>query len=122
MALPDRSAPPGENDRRNMAACSRRIGAEENTMKSRDAAQAVMPVPSGRSNAKSPAARKGNGAEAHAPLPLATRNAPRLGDAELKQLLRTMMIIRRFETRTTDLFLSGLVKGTAHSSAGQEAI
>lgn len=91
-------------------------------MKSRDAAQAVMPVPSGRTNAKSPAARKGNGAEAHAPLPLATRNAPRLGDAELKQLLRTMMIIRRFETRTTDLFLSGLVKGTAHSSAGQEAI
>ena len=53
---------------------------------------------------------------------LARRVVPVLGDAELKQLLRTMMIIRKFETRTTDLFLSGLVKGTAHSSAGQEAI
>ncbi|WP_232375659.1 alpha-ketoacid dehydrogenase subunit alpha/beta [Mesorhizobium comanense] len=53
---------------------------------------------------------------------LATRNAPKLDAAELKQLLRTMLVIRAFETRTTELFHSGLVKGTAHSSVGQEAV
>lgn len=53
---------------------------------------------------------------------LATRNAPQLGDSELKQLLQTMLLIRTFETRTTELFQSGLVKGTAHSSVGQEAV
>ncbi|MGO4839848.1 hypothetical protein AB4144_47140, partial [Rhizobiaceae sp. 2RAB30] len=53
---------------------------------------------------------------------LATRNAPKLEAAELKQLLRTMLVIRAFETRTTELFQSGLVKGTAHSSVGQEAV
>lgn len=53
---------------------------------------------------------------------LATRNAPKLEAAELKQLLRTMLVIRAFETRTTELFHSGLVKGTAHSSVGQEAV
>jgi 2-oxoisovalerate dehydrogenase E1 component len=53
---------------------------------------------------------------------LATRNAPQLGDAELKELLQTMLLIRAFETRTTELFQSGLVKGTAHSSVGQEAV
>lgn len=53
---------------------------------------------------------------------LATRNAPQLEAAELKQLLRTMLVIRAFETRTTELFHSGLVKGTAHSSVGQEAV
>ena len=33
-----------------------------------------------------------------------------------------MALIRRFELRTTELFLDGTVKGTAHSSVGQEAI
>ncbi|MBN9549581.1 MAG: dehydrogenase E1 component subunit alpha/beta [Alphaproteobacteria bacterium] len=33
-----------------------------------------------------------------------------------------MLVIRAFETRTTELFQSGLVKGTAHSSVGQEAV
>ncbi len=51
-----------------------------------------------------------------------TRNAPPL-DAETQAgLLRTMALIRRFELRTTELFLDGTVKGTAHSSVGQEAI
>lgn len=91
-------------------------------MKSRDAAQAAIPASNRPTPAKPTGSRKGSNANGGASLHLATRNAPRLGDAELKQLLRTMMIIRKFETRTTDLFLSGLVKGTAHSSAGQEAI
>lgn len=54
--------------------------------------------------------------------PLAVRNAPKLSDDELKRLLRTMLLIRAFETRTTELFQSGMVKGTAHSSVGQEAV
>ena len=33
-----------------------------------------------------------------------------------------MTLIRRFEQRTVELFLDGTVKGTAHSSVGQEAI
>ena len=37
-------------------------------------------------------------------------------------MLRTMALIRRFEQRTIELFLDGTVKGTAHSSVGQEAI
>ena len=37
-------------------------------------------------------------------------------------MLRTMMRIRRFETRAKELFLQGVIKGTAHSSVGQEAI
>ena len=41
---------------------------------------------------------------------------------ELKQLLQTMLLIRSFETHTTELFQSGFVKGTAHSSVGQEAV
>ncbi len=57
----------------------------------------------------------------HAPLP-ARRNAPALDDADRRALLRTMSVIRRFELRTTELFLDGTVKGTAHSSVGQEAI
>ncbi len=38
------------------------------------------------------------------------------------QLLGTMLLIRAFEERTIELFHAGLVKGTAHSSVGQEAI
>lgn len=33
-----------------------------------------------------------------------------------------MLQIRRFETRARELFLQGVIKGTAHSSVGQEAI
>ncbi|MGD0187427.1 MAG: dehydrogenase E1 component subunit alpha/beta [Roseiarcus sp.] len=50
------------------------------------------------------------------------RNAPPLGDEDLRKLLNTMMRIRAFELKVTQLFLEGAVKGTAHSSAGQEAI
>lgn len=38
------------------------------------------------------------------------------------EALRLMLRIRRFETRAKELFLQGLIKGTAHSSVGQEAI
>lgn len=54
--------------------------------------------------------------------PRAPRNVPPLDAAAQLGLLRTMALIRRFELRTTELFLDGTVKGTAHSSVGQEAI
>ncbi|MDQ3559719.1 MAG: thiamine pyrophosphate-dependent enzyme, partial [Pseudomonadota bacterium] len=50
------------------------------------------------------------------------RNVTKLGPDDLKQLLRTMLTIRRFEMRAVELFNEGVVKGTAHSSIGQEAI
>ena len=53
---------------------------------------------------------------------LPSRNAPPLDADTQRGLLRTMALIRRFELRTTALFLDGTVKGTAHSSVGQEAI
>ncbi len=40
----------------------------------------------------------------------------------LSDIYRTMLRIRRFEERTTALFLEGVVKGTAHSYVGEEAI
>ena len=44
-------------------------------------------------------------------------------DAEtLKRLYQTMVRIRRFDERTVELFNEGLVKGTAHSYVGQEAV
>jgi len=44
-------------------------------------------------------------------------------DAEtLKAVYRTMLRIRAFDNRTIELFKEGLVKGTAHSYVGQEAI
>ncbi|MGP1255621.1 MAG: alpha-ketoacid dehydrogenase subunit alpha/beta [Kiloniellales bacterium] len=46
----------------------------------------------------------------------------RLGPDDLKALLETMLRIRRFEVRAKELFLAGVIKGTAHSSVGQEAI
>ncbi len=46
----------------------------------------------------------------------------RMGPDDLRAALRTMMRIRLFETRAKDLFLKGVIKGTAHSSVGQEAI
>lgn len=48
--------------------------------------------------------------------------ANRLGPEDRRAALRTMLLIRRFETRTKELFLQGVIKGTAHSSVGQEAI
>lgn len=41
---------------------------------------------------------------------------------DVRTMLRTMVRIRAFETRTIELFLEGRIKGTAHSSVGQEAI
>lgn len=46
----------------------------------------------------------------------------RLTGGELVAMLRQMMTIRRFEMRAKEMFLQGLIKGTAHSSVGQEAI
>jgi 2-oxoisovalerate dehydrogenase E1 component len=44
-------------------------------------------------------------------------------DAEiLKRLYQTMLRIRRFDERTVELFNEGLVKGTAHSYVGEEAV
>ena len=45
-----------------------------------------------------------------------------LGPDDLVAMLETMLLIRRFETRTKEMFLDGVIKGTAHSSVGQEAI
>ncbi len=41
---------------------------------------------------------------------------------ELKSIFRTMVRIRMFEDRTIELFNEGVVKGTAHSYVGEEAI
>ena len=45
-----------------------------------------------------------------------------LGPEDRRDALRLMLRIRRFETRAKELFLQGVIKGTAHSSVGQEAI
>ncbi|MGU3574978.1 pyruvate dehydrogenase complex E1 component subunit beta [Brucellaceae bacterium C25G] len=50
------------------------------------------------------------------------RNVPDLSRDDMISLARTMLLIRRFETRVEELFKLGIIKGTAHSSAGQEAI
>jgi 2-oxoisovalerate dehydrogenase E1 component len=42
--------------------------------------------------------------------------------ATLKRLYQVMVRIRRFDERTGELFSTGLVKGTAHSYVGQEAV
>ena len=41
---------------------------------------------------------------------------------KLEEIYTTMRRIRAFEERTADLFEEGLVKGTAHSYIGEEAI
>jgi 2-oxoisovalerate dehydrogenase E1 component len=82
------------------------------------------PSPEARDDAHSGTANVLNGLGAHrvnAP-PLPTRNARTLSDAELKQFLSTMLVIRAFEERTAELFKEGFVKGSAHSSIGQEAV
>jgi 2-oxoisovalerate dehydrogenase E1 component len=45
-----------------------------------------------------------------------------LAEDDLKPIHRTMLRIRAFEQRTAELFAEGLVKGTAHSYIGEEAI
>ena len=41
---------------------------------------------------------------------------------ELLPFLRQMLLIRRFEEKLDDLFSSGVIKGTSHLYAGQEAV
>ena len=41
---------------------------------------------------------------------------------KLEEIYTTMRRIRSFEERTADLFQEGVVKGTAHSYVGEEAI
>ena len=41
---------------------------------------------------------------------------------ELLPQLRMMLLIRRFEERLDELFASGVIKGTSHLYAGQEAV
>ncbi len=45
-----------------------------------------------------------------------------MNKAEIESLFRTMLRIRRFDEKVIDLFKEGLVKGTAHSYVGQEAV
>ena len=40
----------------------------------------------------------------------------------LESMYTTMVKIRRFDERTTELFSAGLIKGTAHSYVGEEAV
>lgn len=46
---------------------------------------------------------------------------PPLTPDELREFLRRMMLIRRFEERAEELYLMGRVHGTMHLSIGQEA-
>src|SRR5919204_1910795 len=41
---------------------------------------------------------------------------------QLESLYTTMIKIRRFDEKTAELFLQGLIKGTAHSYVGEEAV
>lgn len=45
-----------------------------------------------------------------------------LSSCELISHLRMMLLIRRFEERLDELFASGVIKGTSHLYAGQEAV
>ena len=45
-----------------------------------------------------------------------------LSTEALRELYQVMVRIRRFDERTAELFNEGLVKGTAHSYVGQEAV
>ena len=53
-------------------------------------------------------------------LPRGTSNT--LSAEERLAAFKMMLRIRRFETRAKEMFLQGVIKGTAHSSVGQEAI
>lgn len=43
-------------------------------------------------------------------------------ESTLLAVLRSMLLIRRFEEKLDDLFSSGVIKGTSHLYAGQEAV
>jgi TPP-dependent pyruvate/acetoin dehydrogenase alpha subunit len=45
-----------------------------------------------------------------------------MSNSELLPHLRMMLLIRRFEERLDELFSSGVIKGTSHLYAGQEAV
>src|SRR5256884_286682 len=45
-----------------------------------------------------------------------------LSAEQLESLYTTMVRIRRFDEKTAELFQAGLVKGTAHSYVGEEAV
>ncbi len=53
---------------------------------------------------------------------LDTPSTNRLSPEDEVEMLHMMLRIRRFETRAKELFLKGVIKGTAHSSVGQEGI
>jgi 2-oxoisovalerate dehydrogenase E1 component len=46
----------------------------------------------------------------------------KLSGEQLESLYTTMVKIRRFDERTAELFVEGLVKGTAHSYVGEETV
>ena len=46
----------------------------------------------------------------------------KLSGEQLESLYTTMVRIRRFDEKTAELFQAGLVKGTAHSYVGEEAV
>ncbi len=46
----------------------------------------------------------------------------RIDSGEMLRLLETMLRIRTFEEKAAELFKGGIIKGTAHSYAGQEAV
>src|SRR5262249_61118800 len=50
------------------------------------------------------------------------RTRMKLSGERLESLYTTMVKIRRFDERTVELFNQGLVKGTAHSYVGEEAV
>ncbi|HTN96757.1 MAG TPA: thiamine pyrophosphate-dependent dehydrogenase E1 component subunit alpha [Nordella sp.] len=56
--------------------------------------------------------------ETHSNLPFAYRH---YGPDELKEVLRKMYLIRRFEEGAEDSYMRGLIHGTMHLSIGQEA-
>jgi 2-oxoisovalerate dehydrogenase E1 component len=49
-------------------------------------------------------------------------NAPLVDTPRLERFLKDMARVRRFDERTIELFHAGIIKGTAHSCVGQEAI
>src|SRR5437868_13183601 len=53
---------------------------------------------------------------------MTTAATPTRNRESLLDLYRQLVRIRVFEDKTTELFLAGHVKGTAHSCVGQEAI
>jgi 2-oxoisovalerate dehydrogenase E1 component len=74
----------------------------------------VPPSRRGKRTAATKAAKPAEGQRA--------KSTPRLPDAQLRAIYRQMLRIRVFEERTAELFQEGLVKGTAHSYVGEEAI